>query len=186
MPFFHRKTVIVFLTISWAFALSPAYGQGKHSSWDAYGVGYNHMGEQYLKSGVCDMVSPGNAARAAESLATAEQAFQKAIEMDPTCVEAHLNLARLYHFEQEFDKAVSAYEEAIRLSPGDINMLVDMALLQIEMDRTDEAIRFLEQAKRLAGDDRTLQHLNRFVRKSGPSEYNEDAAVKRVNSKSAR
>jgi tetratricopeptide (TPR) repeat protein len=183
MPFSYRKAAIVFLTITLGVALNSAYGQEERNPRLGYGVGYNHMGEQYLKNGVCDLVPHGNITRASENLALAEQAFQEAILVDPACVEAHLNLARLFHLKQEFDEATTAYEQAIRLTPDDVNVLVDMALLQIEMDRTDEAVRYLEQAKRLARDERTLQHLNRFVRRSGRPER---SAVRQVNGHPSR
>jgi len=183
MSFSNRKTAIVFLTITWALALNSAYGQKEVNPRLAYGVGYNHMGEQYMKSGICDLAQPGSAARASENLAMAEQAFQKAIESNHACVEAHLNLARLYHLEEEFDKAAAEYEQVIDLAPNDINVLVDMALLQIEMDRTDEAVRYLERAKHMARDERTLQHLNRFVRRPGPEERSN---VKQANSRPTR
>lgn len=183
MPYFHPKTAIGFLTIALTLAFNLASGQEVRNPRLAYEVGYNHMGEQYLKSGICDMVPPGDAASASENLTLAEEAFQKAIEANPASIEAHLNLARLYHFEQEFDKAAAEYEEAIDLAPNDINVLVDMALLQIEMDRTDEAVKYLEQAKRLTRDERTLQHLNRFIRRPGPTER---STVKHVNSHPTR
>lgn len=166
MLLFPRKAAIVFLTITMGFALSSASGQEERNPRLGYSVGYNHMGEQYLKSGVCDLVPLGNTARAFENLALAEQAFQKAIDIDPTFIESHVNLARLYHLRQDFDKAAAAYEKVIELTPNDINVLMDMALLLIEMEKTDEAVRYLEEAKRLARDEKTLQHLNRFVRRS--------------------
>lgn len=184
MPLFPRKTAIVFFTITLGFASNSAYGQLERNPRLGYGIGYNHMGEQYLKSGICDLLSNQNSDQGSDNLVQAEQAFQMAIEADPTCIEAHLNLARLYHFKQEYDKAVEKYEQVIELAPDDINVLVDMALLQIEMDQADQAARYLEQAKRLARDERTRQHLSRFVKRPGPSE--EHSNVRRVNSQPAR
>ena len=180
----HWKTTIVFLAITWVFALHPAYSQEKRNQRLFYETGYNHIGETYMKRGVCDLAPPGNAARSSENLALAEEAFQKAIEANSACIDAHLNLARLYHFKKEFDKAVVEYEQVIDLAPSDMNVLVDMALLQIEMGRKNEAVRYLEQAKRLAGDNRTIQHLDRFIRKSGSAD--DHSAVKQVNSHPAR
>jgi tetratricopeptide (TPR) repeat protein len=175
--------VIVFLTLTLGFAVNSAWGQEERNPRLGYGIGYNHKGEQYLKSGVCDLVPHGNAVRASENLALAEASFQKAIEADPTCIEAHLNLARLYHLRQEFDRATETYEQVIELAPDNINVLVDMALLQIEMEQTEEAVRYLEQAKRLARDEQTLQHLNRFVRRSDRPGR---SAVRQVNGHSSR
>jgi len=183
MPSSHRKTAIVFFTIVMGLTLNSAYGQEERSPRLGYGVGYNHMGEQYLKNGVCDMASRGNAGQASDNLALAEESFQNAIEADPTSIEPHLNLARLYHLRQEYDKAAGEYEKVIGLAPDDVNVLVDMALLQIEMDKADAAARYLEQAKRLARDERTRQHLNRFVRKPGQHEQSE---VRQANALSSR
>jgi len=186
MSFSHRRTAFVFFTIILCLVLNSAYGQEEHNPRLAYEIGYIQLGEQYLKSGMCDLVPPGNTVRASENLELAEEAFQKAVEVNNACVEAHLNLARLYHLEQEFDKAVAEYEQVIKLAPNDVNVLVDMALIQIEMDQTDAAVRYLEQAKRMARDERTIQHLNRFVRKPWPSEPSEPSGVKQVTSRSAR
>lgn len=46
------------------------------------------------KSGVCNLVPPVNAARASGNLDLVEEAFQNAIEANPVCIEAYLNLAR--------------------------------------------------------------------------------------------
>lgn len=170
MSFPHRKTAIIFFTIILGLALNSAYAQEETDQRLAYEVGYIHLGEQYMKSGMCDLVPPGNTVQAAENLELAEEAFQKAVEVNQASVEAHINLGRLYHFEKEFDRAVAEYEQVIKLAPNDINVLVDMALLQIEMDHSDQAVRYLERAKHLARDERTLQHLNRFVRKPEPTE----------------
>jgi tetratricopeptide (TPR) repeat protein len=165
------------------FVSNSAVGQEERNPRLAYEIGYNHMGEQYMKLGVCDLVSSGNAQRAVENLNLAEQSFKKAIEVNDACVEAHLNLARLYHLEQDYEKASAEYERVMQLTPEDIGVLMDMALLQIEMDRSDQAARYLERAKRLARDERTVQRLNRFIRKPGRSERN---GLKKVNSHSGR
>lgn len=183
MSFSHRITAFVFFTIILGLALNSAHGQEERNPRLAYEIRYIHLGEQYLKSGMCDLVPPGNAVRASENLELAEEAFQKAAEVNNACVEAHLNLARLYHLEQEFDKAAAEYEQVIELAPNDINLLVDMALLQIEMGQTDAAVRYLEQAKRMARDERTLQHLDRFVRKPMPPDH---SGIKQVSSHSTR
>ncbi len=163
MSFSFRIPAIVFLALTMGAAVNPAIGQQERDSRVAGAIVYDYIGEQYLKEGVCAFIPPGDSASASEDLALAEEAFKKAVEVDPACVEAHLNLARLYQFQKSYDRALAEYDQAIRFAPNNTDVLVNMALLQIELGHVDEAVRYLEWAKRTTRDKRTIQRLNRFV-----------------------
>lgn len=165
MSLFCRNTMIVLGLLTFVFVSDLAAGQKERNPRFMYEVGYNHMGETYLKNGVAELLSSGNSANAAENLDRAEEAFINAIEANPAAVDPQINLARLYHMRQDFEQATAQYEKVLRLAPDNVNVLVDMALLKIEMGQIDDAAKYLERAKHLTTpEELTDRNLDRYVR----------------------
>jgi tetratricopeptide (TPR) repeat protein len=183
MSFSYRKTAIVFGAFFWMVTTVPAMGEDASNPRLVYEIGYNHLGEQHMKNGLVKLLPHQNSDGAMDDFAQAEQAFEKAIEINATCIEARINLAKLYQLEGEFDQAAAQYDEVLRLAPDDTNVLEDMALLQIEMGDTDNASRYLDRAKRLVKDEHKRQHLDRYVMNPNRSEH---SGIRQANTKSSR
>jgi hypothetical protein len=62
-------------------------------------------------------VNLGVAARSVDAFDVAFDAYQRALELDATCAEAHCNLGALYHLTGLYAEAIAACETAIALRP---------------------------------------------------------------------
>jgi len=84
--------------------------------------------------------------------ADALEAFRRAAEEDPQCVEAHLSLGTALVLSGAARRAVSSYDAAIAIAPSGFraHLLRGWALRQC--DRLDEAVTSLETALRLQPD----------------------------------
>jgi tetratricopeptide (TPR) repeat protein len=162
MSFLNRTAMVVFLVFAWAGVANLSAAQDETAP-VSYGTVYNHMGEKYLQSGLCDLMPHGSRQDAYQSLVNAEQLFRKAIEINYYNTDAHRNLARLYYFEKKLDLADVEYATTIRLDPNNIDARVDMALLQAERGNPKEAIRHLQDAKNRTRDPGMIQRLNRYM-----------------------
>ncbi len=88
----------------------------------------------------CDLerVSPERACRA----------YERAIELDPSLADAHVNLGRLLHLAGEWGRAEPQYREAVRLDPDDPTPHFNLGVLLDEAGRRDEAVLAYLQAVR--------------------------------------
>lgn len=98
-------------------------------------------------------------------LATAQQAirsgekdralveFEKAIEINPNLVPAHLGIADLYRMDRNWAAAEPSYARAAAIEPGNFDaQFLDGLMLQ-ELDRVQEAIQAYSRALRIRADD---------------------------------
>jgi tetratricopeptide (TPR) repeat protein len=76
----------------------------------------------------------------------ARMAYERALELDPRVVDAHVNLGRLLHIARELGRAEPHYREAVRLDPDDPTPHFNLGVLLEELARRDEAVHAYRQA----------------------------------------
>jgi type IV pilus biogenesis/stability protein PilW len=76
----------------------------------------------------------------------AAQAYQKAIEIDPTYIEAYNNLGILYQEIGDLNKALEAYQKAIEINPRYEKTLNNLGILFLLTNRYNEAIEAFRKA----------------------------------------
>ena len=83
----------------------------------------------------------------------AEEAFGRALELDPTLAWAAAGLAYLRYNRGDIFGAVTIYEEGVRRAPDSAQMRVLLGNQYLELKLYIHALRHLEVARRLAPDD---------------------------------
>jgi len=76
----------------------------------------------------------------------AMEAYKKALEMDPSVCEAHINLGRLYHNAGRLKESERHYRAALELAPEDATPYFNLGLLLEDLKRPVEAARAYETA----------------------------------------
>ncbi len=76
----------------------------------------------------------------------ARQAYLRAVEVDPTCADAHLNLGRLDHRAGALAAAEARYRKAIECAPDDALAHFNLAVLLEDRRCPNAAIEAYEQA----------------------------------------
>ena len=82
--------------------------------------------------------------------------FQRAVEVDPSYVAAHFNLAYAYERAQRLDEAIAQYKKALQLDPNNVFGLNNLGVLYTSKAQYDEAIKVLEQAARIEPSNTTV------------------------------
>ena len=82
--------------------------------------------------------------------------FRRAVEVDPSYVAAHFNLAYAYERAQRFDEAIAQYKRALQLEPDNVFGLNNLGVLYTNKRQYDEAIKVLEQAARIEPSNTTV------------------------------
>ncbi|HEV8440906.1 MAG TPA: tetratricopeptide repeat protein [Methylomirabilota bacterium] len=89
----------------------------------------------------------------------ARRAYHQALALDPTLVDAHVNLGRLYHVSRRPAEAEAHYRAAIRHAPDDAVAHFNLGVLLEELARRSEAVGAYRQA--IARDPRFADaHVN--------------------------
>ena len=130
----------------------------------------NDLGMKYFKHGYYDLIPRGQKSEADQYLNQAEAAFKKSIEINRYYIDAHLNLARLYHLQGKFSKAAQEYDSAISLDPENIDAYTQMAVVQTELGEFDKAIQYLQKAKSRTTDQEVIKKLNDYIEKAEMAE----------------
>lgn len=89
--------------------------------------------------------------RRAALLAEAEQLCRRAIDVDPTLVGAHLNLAQILATEGRGTEAIPEAQAAVQLNPGNPNAQGFLGMLLMRAGRQAEGAEHLREAQRLSG-----------------------------------
>ncbi|HWO40582.1 MAG TPA: tetratricopeptide repeat protein [Candidatus Eisenbacteria bacterium] len=82
----------------------------------------------------------------ATSVADAMHAYRRALELDPTMADAHLNLGKLYHDSKQWAEAETHYRAAAARAPGDATARFNLGVLMEDLKRFPEAIRYYKEA----------------------------------------
>ncbi len=157
-----------------AVAAEPGAGRGHYS----LAMAYRHLGDEgraarhfaqashtdfpfedpligelaYLPAGSAALVQQGLIAVQAGEFAAAATVFARAIEADPTNVEAHRHLALAHVDAGQFEQAETAYEELLALDPDQASAHFELAQLLANRGQAAEAIGHLTRATALAPD----------------------------------
>lgn len=110
------------------------------------------------------LVSNGHAVRA-------EKLFRSAIALDPSAVDARVNLANLLSDGARAREAETEYRRALHIDPGDIDARYNLALLLEQERRLPEAETELRRTLELARDDEdALEALARVLDSTGQAD----------------
>jgi tetratricopeptide (TPR) repeat protein len=111
------------------------------------------------------------------SSARAEQAYSKAIRMEPTAADLHASLGDVYYGSGEFQKAAAEYSAAVKLDPGNPDYHNKAGRNLLRLDQTRLAAAEFESA--LARNPRHSDSLFQLG-KIASAEGNADQAVSRL------
>jgi Flp pilus assembly protein TadD len=97
-----------------------------------------------------------------------ESSLKKAIALDPSLAEAHLQLGNLYSQRRRYAEAVPEYQQALKLSPNipDAHFRLGQAYNHLgEKDLADKEFQLHQQlyAQHLADDDKRRSEIRQFV-----------------------
>ena len=106
----------------------------------------------YLPAGSAALVQQGLIAVQAGEFAAAATVFARAVDADPTNLEARRQLALAHVDAGRPDRAEAAWEELLALDPGRASAHFELARLLANRGQADEAIRRLTRATELAPD----------------------------------
>lgn len=154
--------LVVGLMMMGFLAVPMAYSQGKSANEAGY---HNQQGLEYFKKGFYDHTPKQQAVEAERNYSLAIKEFKAAIAKDPSFMEAHRNLARVYYVQKNFDGAAEEYQRVTELASSDLDAYVNLALAYIELKRFDEAIQALEKAKIQTPDPKVLKTLDGYIAK---------------------
>lgn len=106
----------------------------------------------YLPAGSAALVQQGLIAVQAGEFAAAASLFGRAVDADPTNMEARKQLALAHIDAGQFDQALAAYEELLTLDPAQATAHFELGQLHASQGRPVDAIRHLTRATQLAPD----------------------------------
>ncbi|KAJ1932148.1 hypothetical protein GGF37_007156 [Kickxella alabastrina] len=108
--------------------------------------------DAHYNAGVCEYMM-GQVDRALEN-------WEKAVAMDPTQADAHVNAGNVYFMnKRDIPKAVAHLKKAVELAPRDSEILFNLACMYEASDELDSAIRMYDRAAGLG-----LEKANAFLR----------------------
>jgi tetratricopeptide (TPR) repeat protein len=76
----------------------------------------------------------------------AQRAYEKALELDPTMSDAHMNLGKLYHDAGMLKKCETHYRAAIKHAPDEAAPYYNLGVLLEDLKRPREAVVFYREA----------------------------------------
>jgi len=79
----------------------------------------------------------------------ARAAYERALALGPTHVDAHVNLGRLLHEAHELRLAEEHYRAALALQPSDVTALFNLGVLMEDQQKAEESLSLYEEATRL-------------------------------------
>jgi tetratricopeptide (TPR) repeat protein len=106
-------------------------------------------------------------------VASAERAFQQALQTDPTFYAAHLGLARCHYEKREADLEIAEYLKCVAMNPDCVEAWVQLGDAHWSRDALRDARQAYEQALRAGeatgytGQTRVLHHLAVVLRDLG-------------------
>jgi DNA-binding transcriptional MerR regulator len=80
------------------------------------------------------------------TLDRAEEAYRRALELDPSLANAVTNLGNVRYRRGLFDEAAELYRQALRLDPAQPEAAYNLGFIAYEGAELDEAVRWFEQA----------------------------------------
>ena len=71
--------------------------------------------------------------------------FQNAINADPTFVDAYFNLASLYNYLNQKEKAISTYAKLLKINPNDYDATYEISKCYFDIGSYSVALKYLSQ-----------------------------------------
>lgn len=106
----------------------------------------------------------------------AEEAFRRAIEIDPAYLPSKKSLAQILHDLGRYRESLALFEELRRADPRDTDILGEIAINKRALGEYDEAISLLERYNAAAGPQAWgFTHLGRALALAGRTEEAERA-----------
>ncbi len=119
------------------------------SIYDEDPVGWVNLGVAYSNSEATDAVP--------EPQVKALEAFQKAVEVDPTYVEGWRNLGISYRNAGNLAKAQEAFAKIVEVAPDDVDGLMALGDVSFTLEDYDKALESFARAADLEPEDYDLQ-----------------------------
>ncbi|AEF99507.1 PEP-CTERM system TPR-repeat lipoprotein [Methylomonas methanica MC09] len=91
----------------------------------------------------------GTAQVAMQNLKQARHSFEKAVELDPSFITAHLNLSKLDVAEKKIDKAKQRLVKLNQEFPDNVAVLIELSTVEQAAGNDDGANQWLEKARRV-------------------------------------
>jgi len=126
---------------------------------------FNKKGLSYFDHGFYKLTPKGRTDEASQYYESAIIEFKKAIEINESFLQAHLNLARVYFVQKRFPEAAQVYIKALQLNPTDIDIHLKLALAYSRVEKYAEAIDQLKTARSLTTDEEAIEKLNGYIEK---------------------
>ncbi len=113
--------------------------------------------------------------------------FQKAIQLEPTYVDAQYNLAKLYQDLGLIEEAVAAYNKTLALDPNYKDTHVNMGQMYQDFGQFDKAVEAFRRALELNPNDEDLyvdivKTYNKAIKSFGPLPFYEQARDEMLHS----
>src|SRR2546430_6669296 len=156
-----KATIFIFLAL---WSLVPSFAACQTSEGQV--EGFFRAGQEALKQ--------GQFARAAEE-------FKKVLALDPSLVEAEVNLGLAYQSLFEYDLAVRLLEKALRERPNLLGPTVIVGMDYLKLGSPEKATPFLRQALKLDPSNREARqalascYLGQENFRSAAEEFREEA-----------
>src|SRR6266700_3725507 len=122
---------------------------GDSASQNSSGIEATHLEEQ-------EWTDKGNAAAQEEDYEAAAEAFQHAVDINPTNARARYNLALAQQFLGDSERAIAGYRRAIDLDPQLIDAYTNLGNLYGEIGMQEEALETFQQALEYDPDNTEL------------------------------
>ncbi len=126
-------------------SLSPAAQKEKTSS-KSTGVEQEGGKSATLASDALNHFNSGVTFYNQKEFSKAIQAYQKAIELEPTYVEAYNNLGIIYQMMGDVDRAFGVYQKATEINPGYEKGYNNLGILLLLKGRDEEALEAFQKA----------------------------------------
>lgn len=98
-----------------------------------------------------------------EDFAAAQAAFVRAIELDPSFVEAQRNYAALLIETEQYEDGIRAFQQIVINHPDDVPALLNLAKLNLEADRLEDARLYINKALEADAANPLTQELAQIV-----------------------
>jgi tetratricopeptide (TPR) repeat protein/outer membrane protein assembly factor BamB len=78
--------------------------------------------------------------------------FRRAIELDPSLLDARISLGNLHYAEKEYSKAQEQYEEVLKRDPRNDVALYNLGFIYLKKNRWNEALAMFKKAEAIIPD----------------------------------
>jgi tetratricopeptide (TPR) repeat protein len=75
--------------------------------------------------------------------------FKKAVELDPSNIDAHYSLATAYEDKEKYDLAIKEYEKVLELKPDDKDTMYSLGILYLIKNEKEKAFELVNKLERL-------------------------------------